>query len=58
MIRLFSKESAEDALKRIRSAIQRDNNTRLIRCIIMDGDDGYKRDSNVYKANDNGRRSR
>ena len=48
---LFKKETAEQARNRIRNAIQSDNNTRLIRLIIRDGFNGFKRDKEVYKVN-------
>lgn len=58
MLKIFKKESLEDTRKRIRSGIKSDNYTRLIQCIIMDGFNGYKRDFNVYKVNEHGRRNR
>lgn len=57
MLKIFKKESLEDTRKRIRSGIQSDNYTRLIQCIIRDGFYGHRRDLNVYKVNEHGRRS-
>lgn len=52
MIKLFTKESEQDALKRIREAIKQDNYMMVMRSIIRDGFNGYKRDLNVYKVNE------
>ena len=57
MIKLLTKESEQDALKRIREAIKQDNYMRVMRSIIREGFNGYKRDLNVYKVNEYGRRS-
>lgn len=48
---MFKKETALEAKRRIREAIRRDNDTRLILSIIRDGFKGYKRDKFVYKVN-------
>lgn len=48
---MFKKETAEQAKERIRKAIQSDNYTRLIRCVIRDGFNGFNRDKQVYKVN-------
>lgn len=48
---MFKKETALEAKSRIREAIRRDNNARLILSIIRDGFKGYKRDKIVYKVN-------
>lgn len=48
--KLLAKESLSRTRKRIRSAIESDNNTRVIRCVILDGLTGYKRDKQVYKV--------
>ena len=55
MIKLLTKESEQDALKRIREAIKQDNYMMVMRSIIRDGFNGYKRDLNVYKVNEYGR---
>lgn len=52
MIKLFTKESEQDALKRIREAIKHDNYIRVMQSIVREGFNGYKRDLNVYKVNE------
>lgn len=52
MIKLFTKESEQDALKRIREAIKHDNYIRVMQSIVSEGFNGYKRDLNVYKVNE------